>query len=255
MGLASSARAGTSRDVTQFCWYRVATLARMDRVLFTLTGSSCAGKTTAAGACSDLPGLVVHDFDEVGVPRDADLRWRQRTLEHWIQVVLEYQAHGVDVLLTGQSPLGEVLASPSAPQLDSIAVCLLDVDDRERIRRLEHRDPGVWDVERKQSFLGWAHWHREHAADPQARPEVITAGGWDRMHWTRWGDWTQQDPRWHTTVIDTSYGTTRDTASAVQRWMIDTREDAVARRVRCRVLPSAAGQVARDTLRRPSAAR
>jgi hypothetical protein len=203
----------------------------MDRVLFTLTGSSCAGKTTAARACSDLPGLVVHDFDEIGVPRDADLRWRQRTLEHWIQVVLEYQAHGVDVLLTGQSPLGEVLASPSAPQLQGIAVCLLDVDDRERIRRLERRDPGFWDRERRQSFLGWAHWHREHAADPQSRPEVITAGGWDRMHWTRWHDWTQQDPRWHTTVIDTSYGTTRDTASAVQRWMTDTREDLTSGRL------------------------
>ncbi|MFF3712946.1 hypothetical protein [Streptomyces phaeochromogenes] len=60
--------------------------------------------------------------------------------EMWVRRALEYQDRGVDLLLTGQSPLAEVLASPSAPLLDGIAVCLVDVSDEARRRRLTQRD-------------------------------------------------------------------------------------------------------------------
>jgi hypothetical protein len=83
-------------------------------VLFTVAGSSCSGKTTLARACADLGRLAVHDFDEVGVPSWADVRWRHKALEEWVRRGLAYQDEGVDLLLTGQSPLGEVLACPSA---------------------------------------------------------------------------------------------------------------------------------------------
>jgi hypothetical protein len=45
--------------------------------------------------------LVVHDFDEIGIPSTADTPWRQRSMEDWIQRVLDYQDEGVDVLLLG----------------------------------------------------------------------------------------------------------------------------------------------------------
>ena len=194
-------------------------------VLFKLTGSSCSGKTTAARSCSAIDRLVVHDFDEIGVPEAADAAWRHRSLDAWLQRALQYQAQGLDLLLTGQSPLGEILASPCAPQLDAIAVCLLDVDDGERARRLEQRDPGVWNAARTQSFIGWGQWHREHAADPGSRPEAVTVGGWDQMQWDRWRDWTRHDPRWHTTVIDTSHRTIDQTASDVRAWIAAARAD------------------------------
>lgn len=103
-------------------------------LVLTMAGSTCSGKTTAAGHCTDVEGLAIHEFDEIGVPSTADTLWRQRSMEQWIQRIVEYQDRGVDVLLTGQSPLGEVLASPSAPRINGIAACLLDVDDRERLR-------------------------------------------------------------------------------------------------------------------------
>lgn len=135
-------------------------------MFLTVAGSSCSGKTTVARACAEMNGLVVHDFDEIGVPAGADTAWRQRSLENWIRRALRYQADGLDVLLTGQSPLGEVLACPSAIELNGIAACLLDVDDQVRWRRLEDRGPGRWDEEDKRSFIGWARWHRGHAAEP-----------------------------------------------------------------------------------------
>ncbi len=165
-------------------------------MLFTIAGSSCSGKTTAARACVDLRGVVVHDFDEIGVPASADIRWRHQALETWVQRVLSYKDSGLDVLLTGQSPLGEILATPSAIHLEGIAACLLDVADDERLRRLHERDPGRWSEEIQQAFIGWARWHRGHAADPGHRPEVLENGGWEGMHWVRWRGWTGGDPRW-----------------------------------------------------------
>jgi hypothetical protein len=74
-------------------------------------------------------------------------------MEAWLQRVLRYQDDGLDVLLIGQSPLGEVLATPSAVHLNGIAACLLDVADDERLRRLQRRDPGRWQPHTLQSFM------------------------------------------------------------------------------------------------------
>jgi hypothetical protein len=90
-------------------------------MLLTISGSDCSGKTTTVRACGPVRGLVWHDFDEIGVPPGADPVWRQRSLEDWFQRALRCQADGLDMLLTGQSPLGEVLACPSAAALDGIA--------------------------------------------------------------------------------------------------------------------------------------
>lgn len=200
-------------------------------VFLTIAGSSCSGKTTAIRACAQIEGLVVHDFDEIGVPAGADAVWRQRSLEEWIQRALRYQAEGLDLLLTGQSPLGEVLACPSATELDGIAACLLDVDDRLRWRRLEGRDPGKWDVDAKRSLIGWARWHRRHAADPGYRPEVIMAAGCGQMRWVRWRDWSIGDPRWDVRVIDTTGQSVDQSAADIRQWINGARSDLAAGRL------------------------
>lgn len=192
-------------------------------MLLTIAGSSCSGKTTVARACEGMERLVVHDFDEIGVPAGADTVWRQRSLEEWIQRVLGYEAEGLDVLLTGQSPLGEVLASPSAIELGGIAACLVDVDDRERWERLERRDPGRWNTETKRSFIGWARWHRAHAADPRYLPEAITTAGWERMQWSRWSSWSSTDPRWAVHVVDTTRRTVDQSAADIRQWITGVR--------------------------------
>ena len=192
-------------------------------MLLTVAGSSCSGKTTAAHACAGLDGLVVHDFDEIGVPSAADLVWRQRGLERWLRRVLDYQSRGVDVLLTGQSPLGEVLAAPSAVHLHGIAACLLDVADEERLRRLEHRDPGRWQAAEKRAFVGWARWHRAHAADPGHHRDVLMSGGWPRMRWDRWTAWSKGDPRWDVRVVDSTARPVRETQAELREWVVGAR--------------------------------
>lgn len=195
------------------------------RMLFKLTGSSCSGKTALARSVVDrLQQVAVHDFDEVGVPERADRRWRHRMTEHWVRRALEYQGRGIDLLLTGQSPLGEVLAAPSAPLLDGIAVCLVDVADEVRRGRLAVRDAGRWDAGAVDAFLGWAAWHRAHAQDPRHRPDVITNGSWSEMVWHRWTGWTADDPRWCTHLLDTTGRPLGKSVDQVQRWVTGQRD-------------------------------
>jgi hypothetical protein len=194
-------------------------------MLFKLTGSSCAGKTTLARALAGrMPRLAVHDFDEVGVPEHPDSQWRHQTTEAWVRRALEYQDRGIDLLLTGQTPLGEVLATPSSPLLDGIAVCLVDVDDQTRQGRLSERDGGRWDAAAVEAFLGWATWHRQHRHNPQNRPEVITVGGWKNMAWHRWTDWSADDARWHTQLLDTTDQPVAVSADKVAQWVTGQRE-------------------------------
>lgn len=85
-----------------------------------------------------MPNLAGHDFDEIAVPSNADAAWRHRANERWVQRALEYEAQGSDLLLAGQTPLGELLAAPSASRLQAISACLI-VCDETRIARLYER--------------------------------------------------------------------------------------------------------------------
>ncbi|MDN0193874.1 hypothetical protein [Streptomyces sp. S.PNR 29] len=194
-------------------------------MLLKLTGSSCSGKTTLAYAAADrLRNIVVHDFDELGVPEGADRRYRHRMTEMWLRRALQYQDRGIDLLFTGQSPLGEVLAAPSAPLLDGIAMCLVDVADEVRRARLAERDPGRWDTQAVDAFLGWAEWHRNHALDPRHRPRVIVDDGWSEMVWNRWTGWNADDLRWCTQLLDTTHRPVAESVDQVEQWITEQRQ-------------------------------
>jgi hypothetical protein len=145
-------------------------------MLFLVFGSSCSGKSAALAALRGrLPGVAVHDFDEIGVPAEPDIAWRHRSNELWIRRALDYQAEGIDLLLAGQTPIGELLDAASAPLLDGVSACLLDCDDETRLARLRERPSALWSgsPERWPDLLGWAAWMREHAAQTPVRVRVI----------------------------------------------------------------------------------
>jgi len=186
-------------------------------MLLLLVGASGSGKTAVIGQpqLRSRPNLAVHDFDEIGVPDGAMPSWRQSANEAWLQRILRSDE---DVLLSGQTPLGELLATPSAVQLDAIACCLLDCEDRPRLDRLARRER--WTEEETSWHLEWAAWLRRHARDPQWRQDVIRhpyAPG--EMRWDRWVDWQSGDPRWQCEIVDTSACTVAESAVAVSRWV------------------------------------
>ena len=188
-------------------------------MLFLLFGSSGSGKTAALDVVRGrVPRLLCHDFDEIGVPVDADRRWRQEANEEWLHRVLVSQADGLDVLLAGQTPFGELLAPPSAGELDVLTALLLDCSDEVRQARLEGRRDVPLD-----DLLSWAAWMRGHAADPRWRPDVIRSDAADQLRWERWSSWERGNPHWRVRVLDTSELTIAEVAGEIVAWIEDER--------------------------------
>ncbi|HEY7259512.1 MAG TPA: hypothetical protein VH459_10600 [Gaiellales bacterium] len=172
-------------------------------MLFLIFGSSAAGKTFVLEPLRRrVPDVVAHDFDEIGVPAAADLEWRLRSNEEWLQTALEHQRAGRDMLLAGNTPIGELVDSPSAPLIEGISACLLDCDDATRTERLRVRGE-AW-IERTgadlDDYLAWADLLRRHAADP----------------------------RWNVHTIDTSRLSVDEVADELARWIRAQRRPADA---------------------------
>jgi hypothetical protein len=185
-------------------------------VLLLITGASGAGKSTArAVVASELSPAVecVELLDLVASPEAMTRIWRQQTAEVAVRRAVELQACGRHLLLAGDPvPAAEVVAAPSAPRLEAIAVCLLDVSPDAQARRLAQRgdDPAL--LSHHQAF---AEWMRRQVSDPQHLTHVVSDGGWEEMRWERLhrlaADWCM-----HT--IDTTDLTRRDVAEAVLEW-------------------------------------
>jgi hypothetical protein len=174
-------------------------------MLFLLFGSSGSGKTYVLDHLrARVERVEVYDFDDLGVPPRPDIAWRRRATEAWVVRALELEEAGLDMLLAGQVPLGELLAAPSAPRLTAIAACLLDCDDVTRRTRLEARGPEWFEqaggtVER---YLAWAEWLRGHARDPRHRLEVIAGDG--GLAVDRFSGWEAGDARWQVPIVQTN---------------------------------------------------
>jgi hypothetical protein len=185
-------------------------------MFFLVSGSAASGKTTVArNIAARVERLESHDLDEK-IAVDEYTRCQQ--LEEWVRLALVGQLSGSDFLLTSHSPLGELLACPSAPRLNGIAACLLDCRDTVRITRMRQRgiDPR-WPP--SQDILSWAAWHRMHAWDPQWEQAVITGNGPPDHIYERWKHWQQTDERWRVAVIDTSDATIEQVLDEVAAWV------------------------------------
>jgi hypothetical protein len=190
--------------------------------LFWVFGSSAAGKSTiVAGLRGRVAGLDACDFDEVGVPPQATVEWRHHGNEYWVRRALEQEAAGIDLLVAGQTPIGELLAAPSAPRLGAIAACLLDCDDQTRVDRISARGDAWFDRAggTLDDYLAWGEWMRCHARDPTHRLDVIRHGDqcWDRL-----AGWQPDDPRWRVRVVSTE-SDPGDVLGDLTRWIAEER--------------------------------
>ena len=179
-------------------------------MLLLLSGSSGAGKTYAMPYIKALlPDASIRDSDEFGIPTDKP--GRQERLENCVKEAIRLQNMNTSLVLCCQSPFGELLACPSAHELDHMACCVIDCNDHIRIERLNSRGDNCGTMD----MLSWASWHRMHAIDPQWRQDVIRDNSWDQMCWHNWTSWLQGDQRWKVDIIDTSFLTGEDVAERI----------------------------------------
>lgn len=192
-----------------------------------VTGASGAGKTTARLAIQSKLAPLVESVELSGlvaIPAVPTIAWRQETVEVAVRRAIQLRDEGKHLLLSGDPVvMGELLAAPSAPDLDAIACCLLDVQPGLQTERLARRGDPAELLFRHQAFAAWM---RGHAADPRHMPEVITNDAWPEMRWERWQSWVAGDPRWGCAVIDTSDRDPADVAELVLAWC----QDAISRR-------------------------
>ena len=180
-------------------------------MLFVISGAAAAGKTTICKAVAErIEDLVLLEEDKLPASTGEE---RLDNLSYWIDEALSIERDGRNAVLGTQAPLGEVLASPRAVELEGIAPCLLDVHDFARMDRWVER--GVhpdWPV--GMDHFCWAAFHRLHARDPQFEQRVMLDRAHEESVWTRWTGWTADDPRWDVFILDT---TNVELESAVRR--------------------------------------
>jgi hypothetical protein len=195
-------------------------------MLLSLTGASGVGKSTVLSRLQRIDWGVPVDsveFDSIGVPAGADTAWRHHAVERWVQYAIRRQDEGVDVLLCGQVPYGELLAAPSASLLDGVAACVLHCSPEERAARLRARgEPEEGLIH----HLRFGEWFLAHSLDPRAEPEVIRIDSGAPMEWARWDTWSKGDPRWAPRIIDTDEMAPSAVAAEVLAW---AREELVHR--------------------------
>jgi energy-coupling factor transporter ATP-binding protein EcfA2 len=185
-------------------------------VLLLITGASGVGKSTVRVAlAAELSPEVecVELADLTPLPAVMSRGWRQQTAEVAVRRAVELQASHQHLLLAGDPvPAIEIMAAPSAPGLDAVAVCLLDVSAEAQAVRLTARgdDPAL--LPHHQAFAAWM---REQASDPLHMPHVVADQGWEGMRWERL-DRLVDDWGMHT--IDTSTLSKAEVAAAVREW-------------------------------------
>lgn len=184
-----------------------------------VTGASGAGKSTVRELIADELAAEVDCVElahVVSIPPEPTLAWRQQATEVVVQRALALQAVGRHLLLAGDPvAAGEVIAAPSAGELDAVAVCLLDVDAEAQAARLAQRGDDARLLGDHQAFAGWM---RAHAQDPKHMPQVLTASGWEAMRWERLKLLDPRNGGWDMHVLETSARTREEVADQILRW-------------------------------------
>jgi hypothetical protein len=185
-------------------------------MLLLITGASGVGKTTARRLVApSLPETVESaELTDVLTPRDGfSLIWRQQAAEEAVLRAVQLQREGRHLLLAGDPiPAIEVVAAPSSPRLDALAVCLLDADAEAQASRLAARREDPTLLAHHQAF---AEWMRRQATDPLHMTHVVSDQSWEEMRWDRL---ERVAEAWRMETVDTSALTPQEVAAAVLDW-------------------------------------
>jgi len=188
-------------------------------VLLLITGASGVGKSTVrAMIASQLAPDVecVELLDLVPAPPAMTRVWRQQSAEAAVRRAAELQSSGRHLLLAGDPvPAAEIVAAPTAPELESIAACLLHASPEAQAERLTVRGDPAELLPHHQAF---AEWMRRQATDPGHMTYVVSDGGWEEMRWERLQTLA---PDWRMHTIDTTHLDISQVADAVLDWCRD----------------------------------
>lgn len=123
--------------------------------IFFITGTSGSGKSTVIELLkAQLPAthFSVHDFDEVGVPVDADALWRQKTTDYWLQQAAYHAQQNKVTIIGGVTVPCEVLSSAYKPNVP-IHFGFIKINDQTLEKRLKDR---IWSDKLIEGNRNWS---------------------------------------------------------------------------------------------------
>jgi dephospho-CoA kinase len=170
-------------------------------MIYFIIGASGSGKTAALkGLQTTLNNYIIYDFDDIGVPENADKKWRQQSTEEWFKR-LTADTVSINSCLLGQMVPGEILASPSVNKIKNINIILLECQDLIRIERLKNRST----YGANQHTLNWASWLRVHCVNPQWEQDVIKENSSPIMDFNKWDKLESWKEIANIGMLDTTY--------------------------------------------------
>lgn len=184
-------------------------------MVFFIIGASGVGKSTLLPLLKEQHGNInFHDFDDIGVPENADKIWRQQATNDWM--VETSKATKNSCILGGAVP-GEIISSPFyLDKIPDVRVCLIDCSDEVRYQRLVKRAS----YGPNQDIMNWGCWLRLHAKHPSWEPHVITGDSWRGMTFDKMLNLTS----WHgcldIDIIDNSNDSPEETTSKLSQWLL-----------------------------------
>jgi RNase adaptor protein for sRNA GlmZ degradation len=103
-----------------------------------ITGSSGVGKSTVVKGLREKgpEGFEIFDFDELGVPLDADTNWRIETTGKWLDKVRGIAVEGKILVVVGLTQPDEVEKAAKEKGVE-VSYCMLEADEEELERRLK----------------------------------------------------------------------------------------------------------------------
>jgi len=105
-----------------------------------ITGAEGVGKSTILEKIKiRFPFMKIYDFDEVGVPDNPPLSWRLNTTKHWIKKFIKNQKAEASSCVLGLCFPEEIKKMNDFEKLNNVSFCLLDVNKKERKKRLINR--------------------------------------------------------------------------------------------------------------------
>lgn len=139
--------------------------------VFFITGTSGSGKSTLTDFLKvklSQANFAIYDFDENGVPGDADALWRQKTTYYWLTKAQENSKQNKSTIICGVVVPSEGLGSLKVPDI-SIYFGFMKISDELIRDRLKARG---WGDQLIQDNINWAH-HLEREVVKQAHHLVI----------------------------------------------------------------------------------
>lgn len=183
-------------------------------MIFFIIGASGVGKSTVLPLLKEAEkDIVFYDFDDIGVPENADKIWRQQSTNAWLE---KLSKENKNTCILGGAVPGEIISTPFyIKNRPEIRVCLIDCADEVRYERLIKRAS----YGPNQDIMNWGCWLRLHVENPNWEPHVIVDNAWGGMDFSS----LEKQSGWFNfgaiERFDNSYESPHDTATCLLDWI------------------------------------